>query len=211
MKLYYASSVCSLAVRIILHELELSCDYEAVHLKTKQTETGADYLAINPKGAVPALLLNNNELLTENAVILQYLADTHNAVELLPAVGDMNRYRTLEWLNFAGTDLHRYCAPLFWSRFSDDVKQNVFTPILNTKLSVVEKHLQQHKFLMGQHMTIADSYLFVILIWLAKLNINMDQWPNLLRYFADMKARESVQQALLDEGLGLLLLTSGQG
>lgn len=201
MKLYYTSSVCSLAVRIILHELGISCEYEAVNLKTKQTETGADYLKINSKGAVPALLLNCNEILTENAVILQYLADMYKATKLLPPVGDIKRYRTLEWLNFVSTDLHRYCAPLFWSKFSDETKQNIFTPILNNKLSVVDRHLHNHKFLMGDLLTLPDSYLFVILIWLAKLRVQMTEWPNLSRYFTDMKQRKSVQQALEEENL----------
>lgn len=201
MKLYYASSVCSLAVRIILHELQISCEFEAVHLKTKQTQTGLDYLTINPKGSVPALQLANHEILTENAVILQFLADEHHATTLLPAVGDMQRYRTLEWLNFVGTDLHRYCAPLFWSRFSDDQKQNLFMPILSNKLNVVEKHLQNQPFLMGNALSIADSYLFVILIWLAKLKTSMTEWPSLVRYFNDMKAIKSVQRALEEEDL----------
>lgn len=201
MKLYYTSSVCSLAVRIILHELGISCEYESVNLKTKQTETGTDYLKINPKGSVPALCLNNNEILTENAVILQYLADKHSAVELLPPVGDIKRYRTLEWLNYVSTDLHRYCAPLFWSRFPDDIKATVFTPILNNKLSIVDRHLHDQQYLMGNHLTLGDSYLFVILIWLAKLKVNMTAWPNLSRYFADMKQRQSVQQALEEEDL----------
>ncbi len=201
MKLYYAPSVCSLAIRIILHELKISCEFEAVHLKTKQTKTGRNYLAINPKGSVPALQLANNEILTENAVILQFLADEHHATTLLPAVGEMKRYRALEWLNFVGTDLHRYCAPLFWSRFSEDQKQNLFMPILSNKLDVVEKHLQNQKFLMGNSLSIADSYLFVILIWLAKLNTAMSAWPNLVRYFNDMKAIKSVRQALEEEGL----------
>jgi glutathione S-transferase len=172
-----------------------------VNLKTKQTVTGADYLKINSKGTVPALLLNNNEILTENAVILQYLADTYNATELLPPVGDIKRYRTLEWLNFVSTDLHRYCAPLFWSKFSDEIKQHIFTPILNNKLSIVDRHLHDHKFLMGDFLTLADSYLFVILIWLAKLKIQMTEWPNLSRYFKDMKQRKSVQLALDEEDL----------
>lgn len=201
MKLYYASSVCSLAVRIILYELDISCEYESVNLKTKQTETGADYLTVNPKGSVPALVLVNNDVLTENAVILQYLADTNNAVELLPPVNDINRYRTLEWLNFVSTDLHRYCAPLFWSKFSDETKSIVFTPILKKKLFIVDSHLRDHKFLMGERLTLGDSYLFVILIWLAKLKVNMNEWPNLSRYFNDMKQRKSVQKALEEEGL----------
>lgn len=201
MKLYYTSSVCSLAVRIILHELGISCEFEAVNLKTKKTEAGVDYLKINPKGAVPALLLDSNEILTENAVILQYLADAYNATVLLPPVGNIKRYRTLEWLNFVSTDLHRYCAPLFWSKFSDETKQNVFAPILNNKLSIADRQLHSHKYLMGDLLTLPDSYLFVILIWLAKLEVRIVEWPNLSRFFSDMKQRKSVQQALEEEDL----------
>lgn len=201
MKLFYSNSVCSLAVRIIIHELGIACDYVSVNLKAKQTETGKDFLAINPKGAVPALQLKNNEILTENAVILQFLADTHKRIDLLPPVGDMKRYRTLEWLNFVSTDLHRYCAPLFWSRFSNHDKQNIFAPILRNKLNVVEKLLSQNIYMMGDAFSIADSYLFVILIWLAKLKMDMSEWPNLLRYFKLMKQRFSVQQALEEEAL----------
>lgn len=201
MKLYYSNSVCSLAVRIIIHEIGIKCEYESVDLKTKQTETGNDFLKINPKGAVPALLLNDNNYLTENAVILQYLADQYHASGLLPSVGDFNRYRTLEWLNFVSTDLHRYCAPMFWSKIPNDIKANLFTPILNSKLSVVEQHLQNHKYLMGDKFTLPDSYLFVILIWLAKLKIDLAIWPNLSRYFNDMKQREAVMRSVEEEGL----------
>ena len=201
MKLYYASSVCSLAVRIVLHELNIPCVYESVDLKTKQTETGVDYLTVNPKGSVPALMLDNDEVLTENAVILQYLADTNHAIELLPPLNDMNRYRTLAWLNFVGTDLHRYCAPLFWSKFSAETKSTIFFPILKKKLLIVENQLQHHQFLMGDKMTLGDSYLFVILVWLAMLKIKMDEWPHLSRYFIDMQQRSSVQKAIVEEGL----------
>lgn len=203
MKLYYSSSVCSLAVRIIIHELAICCDFESVDLKTKQTETGEDFLKINPKGAVPVLLLNDQEILTENAVILQYLADSNNATGLLPAVGDIKRYRTLEWLNFIATDLHRYCAPLFWSRIPENVKENLFLPVFSNKLTIVEQHLEHNKFLMGSQFTLADSYLFVILIWMAKLKMNMTPWPNLYRYFAAMKQRESVQWSLNQENISL--------
>lgn len=206
MKLYYTSSVCSLAVRIVVHELGIPCEYESVNLKSKQTEAGIDYLKINPKGSVPALQLNDKQMLTESAVILQYLADEYNAIELLPPVGNMKRYRVLEWLNFVGTDLHRYCAPLFWSKFSDDIKANIFQPILRNKLSIVEQRLRNNQFLMGDRFTLGDSYLFVILIWLAKLKFSMTDWPNLSRYFYNMKQRESVQRSLEEEGLGDLCL-----
>lgn len=201
MKLYYSSSVCSLATRIIIHELGIHCEYESVNLKTKQTETGADFLKINPKGAVPVLQLNATEYLTENAIILQYLADRHNATELLPAVNDPNRYRTLEWLNFVSTDLHRYCSPLFWSKIPAEVKADLFSPVFNKKLSIVEQHLQKNRFLMGDQFTLPDSYLFVILIWMLKLKMDLALWPNLQRYFNEMLQQKSVVLAIEEENL----------
>ncbi len=201
MKLYYTPSVCSLAVRIILHELNISCEFEAVNLKTKQTQNGEDYLKINPKGAVPALVLDNNEILTENAVILQYLADTHKATSLLPPVEDFKRFRTLEWLNFVSMDLHRYCSPLFWSKVPEEIKQELYWPIFTKKLLVIEQHLTHNQFFMGNNFTLPDSYLFVIITWLAKLKVEMNNWPNLLRFYETMKQRVSVQSALKEEGI----------
>jgi glutathione S-transferase len=206
MKLYYTPSVCSLAVRIILHELDIAFEFEAVNLRTKQTASGADYLQINPKGPVPTLVLDNNEILTENVVILQYLADTHHALQLLPAVGDFNRYRCLEWLNFASTDLHRNCAPLFGSRFSEETKNAVFRPILKNKLNLLNDHLQDNTYLMGDQFTLGDSYVLVILIWLAQLQTDMREWPNLVRYFTTLKQRKSVQLSLAEEDLMALSL-----
>ncbi len=201
MQLYYKDSVCSLAIRIILHELKLPCIFEAVNLKTKQTQSGENYLTINPKGAVPALVLDNKNILTENAVILQYLADKHPSHNLLAPIGDFNRYRTLEWLNFISMDLHRYCSPLFWSRVPDSVKQELYWPILKQKLSIVENHLENNTFLMGSSFTISDCYLIVIIIWLFMLKADMKQWPNILRYYEHIKQRPCVLLALDEESL----------
>src|SRR5690349_3300917 len=110
MKLYYSKGACSLAVRIALHELGIPCEFEAVDLKAKKTEKGADFFKINPKGAVPTLVLDDHTVLTENAVIQQYLADKQKAFEVLPPVNDMKRYRALEWLNFVSTELHKGCS-----------------------------------------------------------------------------------------------------
>lgn len=200
MKLYYANSVCSLAVRIVLHEIKIPCEFEAVNLKSKQLQNGEDYLRINPKGAVPALVLDNQEILTENAVILQYLADTYHSNLLVP-IPDFKRYRTLEWLNFISMDLHRYCSPLFWSKVPDEIKQKLYWPIFNAKLAVVETHLQNNVYLMGNDFSIADGYLLVILVWLAKLNVDMRTWPNLVRYFETLKKRPSVILAMKEEEL----------
>ena len=126
MRLYYSKGACSLVVRIVIHELGLPFEYEAVNLKTKVTATGEDYLAINPKGAVPAILTDDNILLTENAVIQQYLADKAYASQLLPAVNDIKRYQVLEWLNYVTTEIHKGFGPLFNSNIPDNLKVENF-------------------------------------------------------------------------------------
>lgn len=201
MKLYYSKGACSLAVRIIIHEIGIACDYEAVNLQTKQTEKGNDYLKINPKGAVPALLLDSNEILTENAIIQQYLANKYQATQLLPPPGDLKRYRVLEWLNYISTDLHKGCGPLFNANVPETIKEEIFRPLLKKKLILVEKQLQQRAYLMGEQFTLPDSYLLVILRWLAHLKVDIADCPNLIRYFAHLKKRPSVQQALKEEGI----------
>ncbi len=201
MKLYYSKGACSLVVRIIIHELGLACTFEAVNLKTKETETGADFLQINPKGAVPALMINEKEVLTENTVIQQYLAEKNTAHQLLPAVGDLQRYRVLEWLNFVSTDLHKNCSPLFNPKIPDNFKEDVFKPVVKSKLTYVNQVLQQQHYLAGEHFTLPDAYLFVVLRWLPGLKINLAEFANLQRFFDNLKQRKSVVQALQEEGL----------
>lgn len=201
MKLYYAKGSCSLAIRILIHELNLACEFESVNLRTKQTETGRDFLTINSKGSVPALAINAEDVLTENAVIQQYLADTNNAEQLLPKTGNMKRYRILEWQNFVSTELHKGCSPLFNPNISTEMKEEVIKPNLKNKLNFVNKHLEHNNYLSGQHFTLPDAYLFVILSWLENLAINIQDWPALANYFAEIKKRKSVQQALTEEGL----------
>lgn len=201
MKLYYSKGACSLAVRITLHELNLSCVYEAVDLKTKKTETDQDYLKINPKGAVPALLLDNDEVLTENSAIHQYLADKNHATELLPDVRDLKRYRVIEWLNFVSTDLHKGFGPLFNSDVPEKDKKEIFIPIIKKKLKFVDDHLGGNKYLMGDQFTLPDGYLFVILRWLPHFKMEISDWSNLTHYFNELKKRKSIADALHEEGL----------
>ncbi len=201
MKLYYTPGACSLVVRIVLHEIGIDCEYESVDLKAKRTETGENYLEINPKGSVPALRLDNDEVLTENAVILQYLADKYNAIELLPAVNTLRRYRVLEWLNMASSDLHKNAGAAFNSKIPEETKEKVFKANVKRQLKIIDDHLYNHDFLMGDSMTLGDVYVFVILTWLPLLKISMNEYPNLFRYFSEMKQIKSVAQALKEEGL----------
>jgi glutathione S-transferase len=201
MKLFYSKGACSLAVRIVIHEIGIPCQYESVNIKTKKTETGADFYEINPKGSVPVLMVDDKEFLTENAVIQQYLADQNQAYTLLPPMTDFKRYRVLEWLNFVSTDLHKGFGPLFNPNVSKEMQEQIFIPALKTKLNYVEKSLGQKKYLLGDTFTLADAYLFVILTWLAHFKIDVATWPNLHRYFTALKERKSIQQALKEESL----------
>lgn len=201
MKLYYKAGACSLAIRIAINEMNVPCEFESVDLATKKTETGVDFLTISAKGSVPALQLDNGQVLTEGSVIQQYLADTHEAYQLLPAVGEINRYRVLEWLNFVGSDLHKGCSPLFNGNIPDDVKENVFKPNLKKAVSFVEKHLNQHKFLTGETVCIADFYLFTVLRWLSHFKMPLSEWPSVEQFFDRLHERKSVQKSLKEEGL----------
>lgn len=204
MKLYYSKGACSLAVRIIIHELNIACEFENVNLQTKKTDSQDNFLMINPKGSVPALMLDNKQLLTENAVIQQYLAETFNGTALLPEKSDFNHYRVLEWLNFISADLHKSFSPFFNPKVSDDLKNTIFKPLVENKLNYIEKHLHSTRYLVGETFTLPDSYLFVILRWALRLNlISLENNPSLMQYMDKLQERPSIQRSLQEEGLPL--------
>ena len=198
MTLYYAKGACSQAPHIILHEAGFDHDSVRVDLKAKTTERGDDYLAINPKGAVPALRLDNGEVLTENAVILQYLGDKAGGF-LLPAPGDFRRYRVLEWVNFITTELHKSFGPIF-KPVSEEVKQYA-RELVVSKLDYVEGRIGEHRYLMGETFTLPDAYLFVMLGWTGVAKLDLGHWPKLHAYRRRLEQRPSVCQVLEFEGL----------
>lgn len=201
MKLYYSKGACSLMVRIILNELGIDADYESVDLKTKKTETGKDYFSINPKGAVPLLELDNLDKLTENAVILQYLADNMGAISLLPAVGNIDRYHVLEWLNFLASDVHKSFGPLFNPSIDEALKSKLFYPIIESKFSYVDKQLENRQYLQNENFTLPDAYLFIMLTWARKFKFDFKKWENLARYYKNLSMRKSVKTSLEQEGI----------
>ena len=200
MKLYYSKGACSLAVRIVINELGLTSEYEAVDLKTKQTESKKNFLEINPKGAVPTLQTDDGEILTENAVIQQYLADKYKATKLLSPVNDFRRYRILEWLNFISSDLHKSVGALFNPKLTQEMKDTITFPVIKARITYVDKKLKG-PFLMGNDFTLPDAYLFVILNWMLFFKFDLAEWPNLNKYFAHLKKHPSVQKSLEEEGL----------
>jgi glutathione S-transferase len=199
MILYYSPGACSQAPHILLHEIGLEHDAKRVDLRAKTLEDGSDYLAINPKGAVPALQLESGEVLTENAVILQFLGDRASWPEVLPPLGDFRRYRVLELVNFITTELHKRFSFLFNRDASDEVKQFV-TRDLSKKLDWIDERLGAGPFLMGENLTLPDAYLFVISGWAEKM-IGLENWPNLRAFRERMLQRPSVRHVLRFEGL----------
>jgi glutathione S-transferase len=199
MKLYYSPGACSQAPHILMHELGLSHDAERVDLRAKRLEDGSSYLDVNPKGAVPALALDNGEVLTENAVILQYLGDRASSPDAFPSPGHFSRYRVLELVNFITTELHKRFGFLFNPRASEETRQLV-TAELGSKLDYIDGQLGPGPFLMGEQLTLADPYLFVITGWTEKF-IGLDRWPNLKAFRERMLQRPAVRHVLRFEGL----------
>jgi len=187
-------------VHILFHERDIEHDATAVDLATKRTADGRDFLGINPKGSVPALELDNGEILTENAVVLQYVADSDGADELLPAAGSLDRYRVLEWANFVATELHKSFAPLFNPQAGEQVK-SAFVDLIGKRFDIVESQLDGRPFLTGETFTIADSYLFVVSGWAEMVGIGLDRWPNIRRFRERVAQRPSVRKVLEFEGL----------
>jgi glutathione S-transferase len=198
MKLYYSPGACSQAPHILLHEIGLSHDAARVDLKSHTLQDGSSYYGINPKGSVPALQLENGEVLTENAVILQYLGDRTSS-DALPPLGDFRRYRVLEMVNFITTELHKRFGFLFNPNSTDEMKQLVISD-LSKKLDYIDERLGSGPFLMGSTLTLPDPYLFVITNWTDKF-IGLDPWPNLRAFRDRMLDRPSVRHVLRFEGL----------
>jgi len=202
MKLYYSKGACSLAVRIIIHELNLKAEFISVDLHSKKTEHHLDYNQINRKGSVAALQLDNGEVLTENVAIMQYLADTNNATHLLAPTKDWKRYRTLEWLNYLTTEIHKGFSPFFNPNYPQEFRQTVMLPTLERKFQLIENHLKNNVYLMGENFTLPDAYLFVMLRWVVPVaKISFEKFPNLNRYFEALKKREAIQLSLKEENL----------
>jgi glutathione S-transferase len=200
MKLYYSPGACSLSPHIALMEAGLPYDLVKVDIRAKKLENGDDYLKINPKGQVPALGMDNGEVMTEGPVIVQIIADQAAGKNLAPANGSPERYRLQEWLNFITTELHKSFGPLFSPVLADDAKA-FFKDRIRGKFKYIDGALAGHDYLMGKQFTVADGYLFTILRWADAMKMDISDLPNLTAYKARVAARPKVQEALTKEGL----------
>jgi len=200
MKLYFAPGACSLSPHIVLREAGLNFELEQVNNQEKKTKSGQDFWAVNPKGQVPVLELDNGEKLTEGPIVVQYLADQKPAAGLLPAAGSMDRYRVQEWLNFITSELHKSFGPIFRPTTPEEFKK-ISKENLGKRFDYLDKHLASRHYLMGDKFTVADAYLFTVLRWTARIQMDLGKWPNLKAYIDRVAARPKVQEAMKAEGL----------
>ena len=200
MKLYYSPGACSLSPHIALLEAGLPYDLVKVDLRAKKLENGDDYLKVNPKGQVPALGMDNGELLTEGPVIVQMIADKAAGKNLAPSRDSAERYKLQEWLNFITTELHKNFGPMFSPVLADDAKA-FFKDRVMGKFKYLEGALAGRDYLMGKQFTVADGYLFTMLSWADRMKFDLSDMPNLLAYKARIAARPKVQEAMTKEGL----------
>jgi glutathione S-transferase len=197
MKLYISPGACSMASNIALHEAGIQFELSKVDKRTKRVD-GVDFATINPKGYVPALRLDDGQVLTENVAVLQYIADLNPAAKLAPAAGTMERYRLQEWLSFVNSELHKSFTPLFSSEATEDMKTYARN-YLAKRLSYLEGALGDKKYLMGDQFTVADAYLFTVLGWGS--HVGVDIGPKLKSYVDRVRARPHVIEAMTAEGL----------
>jgi glutathione S-transferase len=199
MKLYCMPAACSLAPHIAFREAGLPFDLELVN-GSKKTKGGEDYLTINPKGAVPAVKLDDGQVLTEAAVIQQYIADKAPGKKLAPAAGTVERYRLQEWLNYIASELHKGIGQLFNPAMPADYKEAVKKGLTSKQFAYIDKALAGRNYLMGDF-TVADGYLFTVLNWTNFHNIELSAFPNITAFMTRVAARPAVQEAMKVEGL----------
>lgn len=200
MKLYYAPGACSLAPHIVAHELGIPLTLQKVDTKTKQIEGGGDFTAINPKGYVPALQLDDGSLLTEGPVVSQYLADLKPEAGLAPKNGTLARYRLQEVLGYINSEIHKSYSPLFNPATSDELREDR-KAYLKKRYALIEQRLADHSFIAGDAFTVADAYLFTVTNWARHVKLDLSDFPALQAFQQRIAQRPAVQAALKAEGL----------
>ncbi|UPG89983.1 glutathione transferase GstA [Luteibacter aegosomaticola] len=202
MKLYFSPGSCGLASQIALREAGQDFELIRVDFGTKRTIEG-DYYQVTPKGFVPVLKLDDGQILTEGAVILQWIADRFPAKQLLPSLDTMARYRAMEWLNYVATDLHKGMAVMFSPLVDPESKTRFAEGNLASRFDYVNEHLASQPYLLGDTFSVADGYLFNVLSWAPRVNIDLSGYTAIQAFMARMKERPSVRASLDAEGVTL--------
>ncbi len=197
MELYFAPLSCSLATRIALYEAGLDADFHQVVLSTKRTSDGRDYLAVNPKGQVPALVTDDG-ILTEGPAVLQYVADLAPHARLAAPAGTFQRHQLQQWLNYIATEIHKGIFYLLFNPAVPAEAKGFARSLVDVRYRYLSAHLDNRSFLLDDF-SIADAYLVTTLGWAAPAGIDLAAWPVLTRYAAALRARPAVARALQEE------------
>jgi glutathione S-transferase len=200
MKLYYSPGACSLSPHIVLREAGLAFEPVMAPTKTHKLQDGTDYYTINPLGYVPMLELDDGTRLREGPAIVQYLADQVPTKNLAPAAGTLPRYRLQEWLTFIGTEIHKSYSPLFNAAMPDEGKK-IYRDRIANRYEYVNKELAGKDYVLGDHFSVADAYLYTVTRWAKPMAIDLTPYPNLQAFMARVEARPAVQEALKIEKL----------
>ncbi|QJR15875.1 glutathione transferase GstA [Usitatibacter palustris] len=199
MKLYFSPGACSLSPHIVARELGIEIDLDKTDTKTKRTAAGDDFLAINPKGYVPALQLDDGSVLTEGPAIVQYLADSKPGAGLAPANGTIERYRLQEMLGYINSEIHKSYSPLFYDATPAETRTERLA-YLKKRYALIEQRLAGREYLFDRF-SVADAYLFVVTNWARGVKLDLSEFPNLLEFQKRVAARPAVQAAMKAEGL----------
>lgn len=199
MKLYYSPGACPLTIHVLLNDLGIDYQLVRVDLKSHKTEDGRDYYEINPKGYVPTLELESGERITELPAVAQYLSESQQNYHLFPQQG-LPKIRVIEWLAFIGSEVHKSFAPLFNPASSEEAKKAAKDKI-NNRFGYIDQVLQQQAYVIGDVLSIADIYLFVILTWANNMKLDLSQFPNLQIHQQKVGEYPAVQKSLKEEGL----------
>jgi glutathione S-transferase len=200
MKLYYSPGACSLSPHIALQEAGLAFEPVMASTKSHKLQDGTDYYGINPLGYVPLLELDDGTTLREGPAIVQYIADLAPTKNLAPAAGTMQRYRLQEWLTFIGTEVHKGFSPLFNPAMPEEAK-TIAKDKLKSRYQWLDKQLEGREFLMGEHFSVADGYLFTVTNWAKPTGVDLSSFPNVLAWHERIGQRPAVQAAMKAEGL----------
>jgi glutathione S-transferase len=195
MKLYFSPGACALHVQIVLREAGLPFELVRVDLRSHKLADGSDFYAVNPKGYVPVLELDDGARLTEGAVIDLYVADRSPAAKLLPPAGTLERVRVQEWLHFIGTEIHKQFSPLFNPRLAE-VDREAQKRKIGARFDLIAEELSSKPYLTGEAFTVADAYLFNMLRWAEHTGIDLERWPALKAHFERIGERPSVRAAV---------------
>jgi glutathione S-transferase len=200
MKLFYTPGACSLSPHIALREAGLPFTLHKVDLGTKTVDAGGNYVEVNGKGYVPALELDNGEVLTEGPAIVQYIADQKPETGIAPRAGTMERYKLQEWLNFITSEIHKPMGSMFNPAQTPEWKEAV-KATLAKRLDWLSKQLEGKSYLMGDSFSVADGYLFTVLGWAKIVGFDLSKWPVVQQYCARIAERPTVVEAMKAEGL----------